>query len=180
MSCGQRSDDLVLSMYCTTDVVDALKRVPGVGDVIAFGAKDYAMRVWLDPERLAQKGLTVSDVSARIVEQNGLYAAGRIGQAPSDDGIELTLPVVTRGRLRTPEEFEDIVLRADQDGSRIRLGEVGHVTLGSQSYDLFGRLDGKPSALILVYLKSGANALDTGIGVKAELDALARDFPAGM
>jgi len=175
-----RYDDLVLSNYATQNVVDALKRVPGVGDVIAFGAKDYAMRVWLDPERLAQKGLTVSDVSARIVEQNGLYAAGRIGQAPSDDGIELTLPVVTRGRLRTPEEFEDVVLRADQDGSRIRLGEVGHVTLGSQSYDLFGRLDGKPSALILVYLKSGANALDTGIGVKAELDALGRDFPAGM
>ncbi len=173
-------DDLFLSNYASQNVVDALKRVRGVGDVFAFGSQDYAMRVWIDPERLAQKGLTVSEVRSRIVEQNGLYAAGRIGQAPAADGIELTLPVVTRGRLQTPEEFSQVVLRAAEDGSRVTLGDVGRVELGAQSYDLFGRLDGVPSALLLVYLQSGANALETGRGVKAVLAELALNYPPGV
>jgi hydrophobe/amphiphile efflux-1 (HAE1) family protein len=172
-------DDVFLANYAQQNIVDALKRVPGVGDVVVFGGKDYAMRVWIDPDRLAQKGLTVSDVRNRIVEQNGLYSSGRIGQAPSDAGVQLTVPVVTRGRLQTPQDFADIVLRAETDGSRIRIGDVGRVEVGAQNYDLFGRIDGKPSALMLVYLQSGANALSTAEGVNVVLDELRPGLPTG-
>jgi hydrophobe/amphiphile efflux-1 (HAE1) family protein len=172
-------DDVFLANYAQQYVVDSLKRVPGVGDVTVFGGKDYAMRVWIDPDRLAQKGLTVSDVRSRIVEQNGLYASGRIGQAPSDAGVELTLPVVTRGRLQTPKDFADIVLRAEADGSRITIADIGRVELGAQNYDLFGRIDGKPSALMLVFLQSGANAMSTAKGIGAVLDELRPSLPEG-
>ncbi|MCC6409890.1 MAG: multidrug efflux RND transporter permease subunit [Planctomycetes bacterium] len=175
-----RYDDLYLSNYATQNVADALKRVPGVGDVQVFGARDYAMRVWLDPERLAQKRLTVAQVRAKIVEQNGLYAAGRVGQAPNDGGTELTIPVVTRGRLQTAEEFENVVLRSDVDGSRVLLRDVGRAELGSQSYDLFGRVDGMPAAMMLVFLQSNANALDTADGVRAVVAGLAPSFPDGV
>jgi hydrophobe/amphiphile efflux-1 (HAE1) family protein len=175
-----RHDDLFLSNYATQNVADSLKRVPGVGDVIVFGARDYAMRVWLDPERLAQKRLTVSQVRAKIVEQNGLYAAGRVGQAPSDGETQLTIPVITRGRLQTAADFEDIVLRADVDGSRVLLKDVGRAELGSQSYDLYGRVDGKPAAMMLVFLQSNANALDTADGVRAAIARLETNFPDGV
>ncbi|MEO6708493.1 MAG: multidrug efflux RND transporter permease subunit [Planctomycetota bacterium] len=173
-------DDVFLANYAQQNIVDALRRVAGVGDVTVFGGKDYAMRVWVDPDRLAQKRLTVSDIRDRIVEQNGLYAAGRIGQAPTDGGVELTVPVVTRGRLQTAQDFSNIVLRAEVDGSRILLGDVGRVELGAQSYDLFGRIDGKPSALLLVYLQSGANALSTAAGLRAVLDEVRPALPAGV
>ena len=175
-----RFDEIFLSNYATANIVDRLKRVPGAGDVFCFGAKDYAMRIWLDPDKLAQKGMTVADVRAAVSEQNGLYAAGRVGQEPSAGDTELTLPVVTKGRLEEPEEFGEIVLRANADGSYVRVRDVGRVELGSQSYDLFGRLDGKPTTLVIVYLASGANALETKEGMVGALDELARAFPAGV
>ncbi len=175
-----RLDEVFLSNYATANVVDNLKRVPGTGDVVCFGAKDYAMRVWVNPDRLAQKGMTVADVRAAIAEQNGLYAAGRVGQEPSPEDVELTLPVTTRGRLETPEEFGEVVLRANPDGSYVRVKDVARVELGSQSYDLFGRLDGKPTTLVIVYLQPGSNALAVKEGIGSVLEELAPTFPAGV
>ncbi|MFN9333549.1 MAG: multidrug efflux RND transporter permease subunit [Planctomycetota bacterium] len=179
-SSDPRFDELYLSNYATANVVDTLKRVPGAGDVVCYGAKDYAMRVWLDPDRLAQKGMTVADVRAAVAEQNGLYAAGRVGQEPNEGDAQLTVPVISRGRLETPEEFAGIILRAGADGSVVRISDVGRVELGSQSYDLFGRLDGKPGTLLIVYLQAGANALAVKEQVVATMDELAKSFPAGI
>ena len=173
-------DDLYLSNYATIYMLDALKRVPGVGDVTVFGAKDYSMRIWVNPDKLAARGLTVGDVSRAVREQNGLFAAGRIGAAPSAGDTQFTIPVITQGRLSEPEEFEDIVVRADPDGSFVRVRDVGRVELGSLGYDAFGRLNGRPTTLILVFLQPDANALNTMTGLKAALDDLQQSFPEGI
>ncbi|MDB5295573.1 MAG: transporter, hydrophobe/amphiphile efflux family, partial [Phycisphaerales bacterium] len=175
-----RYDDLFLSNYATINVLDALRRVPGAGDVTVFGSRDYAMRLWLNPDRLAQRQLTVNDVAKAVQDQNGLYAAGRIGQRPNTKEVELTVPVITRGRLTEPGQFEDIVLRANPDGSMIRVKDVGRAEMGSQSYDLFGRINGKPTAVIVCYLQSGANALDTGEAMKRTMEDLSKTFPKGV
>ena len=175
-----RYDDLFLSNYATINVVDALRRVPGAGDVSVFGSRDYAMRLWLNPDRLAQKNLTVTDVSRAVQEQNGLYAAGRLGGRPNPGEVELTVPVITRGRLTEPAQFEDIILRASPDGTMIRLKDVGRAEMGSQSYDLFGRINARPTSLIVVYLQSGANALDTADAMKRTMDDLSKTFPKGV
>jgi multidrug efflux pump len=179
-STDPRYDELFLANYATANIVDTLKRIPGAGDVVCYGAKDYAMRIWLDPDRMAQKAITVRDVQAAIQEQNGLYAAGRIGQEPTAQGAQLTLPVITTGRLETPEEFAEITLRADPDGSYVRIKDVGRVELGSQSYDQFGRLNGEEGTLLIVYLQAGANALDVKEHVIETLDELKRAFPTGV
>jgi hydrophobe/amphiphile efflux-1 (HAE1) family protein len=173
-------DDTYLSNYATIYMLDTLKRVPGMGDVTVFGAKDYSMRIWLNPDRLAMKGLTVTDVANAVRDQNGLYAAGRIGAEPIDGEIEFTLPVITSGRLQEPEEFEDIILRADPDGSMLRLRDVGRVELGSLSYDSFGRLNGNPTTFILAMLQPGANALSSMQGLEAALEELEKSFPEGV
>ncbi len=173
-------DDIFLSNYATINLVDALKRVPGVGDVAVFGTKDYSMRIWVDPDRLATRGLTVSDVAASIREQNAVFPAGTIGQRPSDSEIEMTVPVLTRGRLQEVSEYENIVLRAHADGSTLRLKDVARVELGALSYDLFGRAHARPSTLIPVYLQVGANALETMRGVEQTLAAAAKSFPPGI
>ena len=173
-------DSVFLSNYATIHMLDTLKRVPGVGDVTVFGAKDYSMRIWLNPNKLAVKGLTVTDVAGAIQEQNGLYAAGRIGSAPSKDGVEFTIPVITRGRLDEPKQYEDIILRAEPDGTTVKLGDVGRVELGSLSYDSVGRLNGKPTTLMLIFLLPDANALSTITGVKAALDEMAHTLPKGV
>ncbi|MBI2435828.1 MAG: efflux RND transporter permease subunit, partial [Candidatus Hydrogenedentes bacterium] len=130
-SSNPQHNDLYLSNYANIYMLDTLKRVPGVGDMMVFGGKDYSMRIWLNPDRLAAKGLTVTDVANAIREQNGLYAAGRIGAAPSSGEVEFTIPVITKGRLDEPEQFEDIILRAEPDGSMIKIKDVGRVELGS-------------------------------------------------
>ncbi len=173
-------DDVALSNFATINVIDALKRVPGAGDVQVFGAKDYAMRIWVDPDRLTQRNLTVGDIAAAVREQNAIFAAGRIGQRPNEGGTELTIPVLTKGRLSEPAEFENIIIRANPDGTILRLKDVARVGLGSQSYDLFGRLDGKPTTLILVYLQSGANAIDLFANIKKTMDELKPGFPEGV
>jgi len=174
-------DDVYLSNYATINILDALKRVPGVGDVTVFGAKDYAMRIWVNPDRLTQRGLTVSDVAAAVGEQNAIFAAGRIGQRPTaDGGAELTVPVLTRGRLDSPDQYENIIIRANPDGSILRLKDVARVELGAQSYDLVGRLDGRPTTLVLVYLQAGSNALDVYKGVNDTMASLAPAFPTGV
>jgi len=173
-------DELYLSNYATINLLDRLRRVEGVGDMSVFGTKDYSMRVWLNPDELAVKGFTVSDIAAAIREQNANFPAGTIGQRPSGKEVELTLPVLTRGRLNEISEYENIVLRAESDGTVLRLKDVARIELGSRSYDLFGRVNGKQITLMLVNLQVGANALNTIAGVRAAMDDAARDFPPGM
>ena len=177
---GSGYDDVYLSNYATINLLDRLRRVDGVGDVQVFGAKDYSMRIWLDPDELAVKNLTVSDVAAAVREQNANFPAGTIGQRPSGDKVELTLPVLTSGRLSEVEDYENIILRADDDGTIVRLADVARIELGSRSYDLFGRVNGRSTTIMLVNLQTGANALDTIAGVRSELGAASGDFPQGV
>src|SRR5688500_10044966 len=177
---GSGYDDVYLSNYATINLLDRLKRVPGVGDVTVFGAKEYSMRIWLDPDRLAGKGMTVSDVAGSIREQNAVSPAGTIGQRPTGREVELTVPVLTRGRLSEVSEYENIILRANPDGSIVRLKDVARVELGSRSYDLFGRVNAKPTTLMLVFLQTGANALTTIQGVEATMNEASAAFPPGI
>ena len=179
-STDPRYDQLYLTNYATLNLLDAVKRVPGVGDATVYGAGEYAMRIWIDPDRLAAKGMAMSDITAAIQEQNGLYAAGNLGQRPTAGPVELTVPVTTKGRLDTPEQFAQIILRARSDGSVVRLGDVARIELGSLSYGQFGRLNGKPTAMILTYLQTGANALATAKGIEAVLDQARAALPAGI
>ncbi|HMN40234.1 MAG TPA: multidrug efflux RND transporter permease subunit [Phycisphaerales bacterium] len=177
---NRQYDDIFLANYATINVVDQLKRIPGVGDATVFGAKDYAMRIWVNPERLEQRGLTVSDLAASIREQNAIFAAGRIGQRPHGGEVELTVPVLTRGRLSDASEYENIILRAGEDGTILRLKDVARVELGSQSYDNIGRMDGQPAAPILVNLQSGGNALQVYEDVQRTMESLKKGFPPGV
>ena len=138
------------------------------------------MLLSLDPDRMAQLGLTVADVQAAVQEQNTTNPAGRIGREPAPPGNQLTLPVTTLGRLTDPKEFADIIVRANSDGSLVRVKDIGRVTLGAQSYDLVGRVNGIPTAAIRLYLRPGANALNVKQAVVARMNELARNFPAGV
>ncbi|HEX5802685.1 MAG TPA: efflux RND transporter permease subunit, partial [Azospira sp.] len=175
-----RYDDLYTSNYVTLNVLDVIKRIPGTTNVQIFGAKDYAMRVWLKPDRLAQLKLATSDIVRAINEQNAQYAVGRIGQPPTPSGQELALTVNTKGRLATVAEFENIVVRANGDGSLLKLKDVARVELGARDYDFIGRLSGKPATLVGIFLKPGANALDVAQDVKKTLADLGTRFPDGL
>ena len=173
-------DDLFLSNYATINLYDALRRVEGVGDVTVFGSRDYAMRIWINPDRLALRGMTVTDVVASVREQNALFPAGTVAQRPVEEGVELTVPLITRGRLTDVADYGNIILVANPDGSMVRLKDVAEIELGSQAYDLIGRVNGRPTALMLVYLQTGANALGTIENVRDTLDDLSRSFPTGV
>jgi hydrophobe/amphiphile efflux-1 (HAE1) family protein len=169
-----------LSNYSKIYVEDEVKRVPGVGDALTFGQLEFSMLVSLDPDRMAQLGLTVADVSAAVREQNTTNPAGRIGREPAPAGTQLTIPVTTLGRLKDPKEFESIIVRARPDGSLVRVSDIGRVTLGARNYDLVGRVNGKSIANILVYLRPGANALDVKAAMVARMNQLAQRFPQGV
>lgn len=173
-------DALYLSNYATIYMLDTLKRVPGVGQASVFGNKDYSMRISLNPDRLVLKGLTVTDVATAIREQNGLYAAGEIGGKPNPNVLEFTFPVLAPGRLKTPEEFENIILSAKPDGSMVKLKDVGRVELGASNYSMAGRFMGKPTAIVVIILQPEANALNTMKGVKAAMEELKTSFPKGV
>ena len=175
-----RFDDVYTSNYVTLNVLDVIKRVPGTTNVQIFGAKDYAMRVWLQPDRLKQYDLATTDVIRAIEEQNAQYAVGRIGQPPTATGQALSLTVNTRGRLADASEFEQIVLRATPDGAQVRLRDVAKVELGARDYSFIGRLSGQPATLVGIFLKPGANALDVAQEVKATLVELESRFPDGL
>jgi HAE1 family hydrophobic/amphiphilic exporter-1 len=175
-----RYDALYQSNYINTNIVDVLKRVPGVGEVQIFGARDFGMRIWLDPDRLRARGLTTGDVLAAIREQNVQVAAGRIGAAPSPEGTAFTLNVATAGRLSEVPDFERLIVKVGDDGTFVRLAEVARVELGAQSYDLSVALNGENSIALAVYQLPGANALDVKAGVVREMDRLAADFPQGL
>jgi len=175
-----RLDDLFISNYVTLNVLDQLKRLPGATNVQIFGAKDYAMRIWLRPDRLAQLGLTPNDVITAVNEQNAQFAAGKVGQAPMDRGQDLVYTVTTRGRLAEPGQFEQIIVRADPGGSYVRLGDVARVELGSRDYEFNGRYNGRPATLVGIFLAPGANALDVAQSVRDTVDAMAKRFPQGL
>ncbi|MEQ1596142.1 MAG: multidrug efflux RND transporter permease subunit [Casimicrobium sp.] len=174
-----RYDTLFISNYLSQNVLDAIKRVPGTTNVQIFGAKDYAMRIWLKPDRMAQMGITVADIGAAITEQNAQYAAGKIG-APPNNTEELTLTVTARGRLLEPEQFANIILRTGDKGANVRLKDVARIELGSKDYNFYGRVNGHPAVPIGIFLQTGANALDTRAAVEKALVELKSKFPEGL
>jgi hydrophobe/amphiphile efflux-1 (HAE1) family protein len=175
-----RYDNLAISNYVTLNVLDALKRVPGTTNVQIFGAKDYAMRIWVRPDRLTQLRLTPNDLIRALTEQNAQFAAGKIGQSPSNNGQELVYSITTKGRLADVREFENIIVRANPDGSSLRLKDVARVELASKDYEFIGRLNGQQTTLIGVFLLPGANALKVAEDVVKTVDEIKPRFPPGL
>jgi multidrug efflux pump len=173
-------DSLYLSNYATINVKDAIARVEGVGDVVVLGQQDYSMRVWLDPDKLQSRNLTVNDVIRVLREQNVQVAAGRIGQPPVPNGQDFQYTLSTLGRLVEADQFADIVLNTGQDGEVTYLKDVSRVELGARNQDTLGRLDGRPSPAVVVFLLPGANALDCARGIKAKMRELETRFPKGL
>jgi multidrug efflux pump len=174
----RRYDALHLSNYAYLQVLDAMRRVPGVGDARIFGAGEYAMRLWLDPEKLASLGLSAADVVQAVREQNVQVASGFVGQSPA--AVDFQLPINVRGRLGTPEEFGRIIVRTSAEGAVVRVRDVARVELGQRDYSLQSRQTAEPSASMPIFLLPGANALDTARAVRAEMAKLARSFPDGI
>jgi len=168
-----------ISDYVGANVVDPLSRVPGVGNIQVFGAQ-YAMRIWLDPNKLDTYRLAVPEVIAAIQAQNAQVAVGQLGGTPSVEGQQLNATINAQDRLQTPEQFRDIVVRGETDGSVLRLGDIARVELGAETYDFITRYNGKPASGIAISLATGANALETAAGVEAALDELAPYFPTGL
>ncbi|WP_234052421.1 MULTISPECIES: efflux RND transporter permease subunit [unclassified Xanthobacter] len=176
----ERYDPLFMTNYAVINVIDELARTPGVGSASLFGQMNYSMRIWFDVERLASLGMVPSDVIASISAQNVQAPVGRIGARPVPDNQQFQLNVQTQGRLTTPEEFGDIVLRANRDGSVLKVKDVARVELGAQNEDSVNRLNGKPSVAIGIYLAPGANALTTSSAVTAKLKSLQSRMPEGL
>src|SRR5215813_5399044 len=173
-------DALYLSNYATIQLKDAVARVEGVGDVLILGQQDYSMRVWLDPDKLQSRNLTVGDVIRVLREQNVQVAAGQIGQPPVPTGQDFQYTLSTLGRLVEAEQFADIILKTGTDGEVTYLKDVARTELGARSQDTLARLDGRPTALLGIYLLPGANALDAADRVKARMRELATRFPQGL
>jgi hydrophobe/amphiphile efflux-1 (HAE1) family protein len=172
-------DALYLSNYVSLNVVEEIRRIPGVGDAQLFDPI-YAMRVWLKPDVMAKLGVTTSDVAAAIRVQNAQNAAGKIGAEPVLNGQQLTYTVTAKGRLLTPEDFGNIVLRAEGPNGLVRLKDVARIELGADNYDRSARVNGSPVSGMGIYLQSGANALQTAKLVRARLDEMSKQFPKGM
>src|SRR5712692_4625853 len=175
-----RYDNLMISNYVTLNVLDALKRVPGTTNVQIFGAKDYAMRIWVRPDRLTQLKLTPNDLIRALNEQNAQFAAGKIGQSPSGGPQELVYTITTKGRLADAREFENIIIRANPEGSTLRLKDVARVELASKDYEFIGRLNGQQTTLIGVFLLPGANALKVADDVVKTVNEIKPRFPPGL
>ena len=173
-------DAVFMSNYVDLNVLDEMKRIPGVGEASIMGAKDYAMRVWLRPDRLAQLGLVPGDVVGAIREQNAQFAAGQIGAEPLGNPVDFTYTVTTRGRLEEPEEFAEIIIRSNPDGSRIRVKDVARVEIAARDYSIEPRVNGRPATLVAIYQQPGANAIAVADQVYATLDRLKANFPEGM
>jgi hydrophobic/amphiphilic exporter-1 (mainly G- bacteria), HAE1 family len=169
-----------LANYGYINVNDPMTRVPGIGQVSIFGAGQYAMRMWVRPDVLAQRGITVPEIISAIQQQNKVNPAGQIGSEPVPPGQEFTYTVRAQGRLVTQEDFENIIVRATPDGSVIRVRDVARVALGAQTYNMKGRLNGKPAAIIAIYQTPGSNALDTIARARALMEDLSKSFPADL
>lgn len=178
---NDRYDEAYVANYTNLYILDAIKRIPGASQASIMGVPDYAMRIWLKPDRMAQLGITASDVVSAVQKQNQQFAVGQIGQAPTDGPVEQTITVTTRGRLLNPEEFDNIVLKASHDGAAIvRLKDVGQARLGAKDYSLRSRMNGKPATVIAVYQQPGANAIEVSTQVQNTLKALKESFPDGI
>ena len=175
-----RYDALFVSNYATTNVIDELRRIPGVGNIQVFGARDYSIRVWLRPDRLAQYGLTPDNVAAAIREQNTQSAAGRLGDQPMPQRVDLTLSVSTQGRLSDPAQFERIVLKTAANGQIVRLGDVARVELGARDYQFGLSRKGRPTVGAAISLTPRANALQVATAVRKRMAELGERFPAGL
>ncbi|WP_460125184.1 efflux RND transporter permease subunit [Pseudomonas sp. S2_C03] len=180
-SAGDRYDSTYVANYANLYVLDALKRIPGANQASIFGTPDYAMRIWLKPDRMAQLGITAADVQKAVANQNQQFAVGRVGQSPTGTAVEQSFAVTTKGRLTEPSEFENIILRAsNQGGAIVRLKDVGRAELGQKDYSLRSTYQGKPATLIAVYQQPGANALDVSAAVTKTLADMKATFPEGI
>ena len=173
-------DTLFIGNYATINLNDALYRVPGVGQINNYGTSDYAMRVWVKPDKLAKLGLTVSDLVTAMQAQNNVNPSGRLGADPVSPGQQFTYTVRAQGRLLRAEEFGKIVVRLDPDGSTVRLSDVARIELGALTYTQIGRFDGKPALIIAVSQTPGSNALAVATGVKATMAELKKRFPPDL
>ncbi len=173
-------DGVFLGNYADINLVDQIKRVKGVGDVKNFTAQDYSMRIWLMADKLASLAITPSDIANAIKEQNAQSPAGRIGAEPAPPGQESQFNVRAQGLLKNPEEFAEIIIRSNHDGSQVKIKDIGRVELGAQTYDLRARLDGAPAGALGVYLAPGANAIETADNVKLILKEAKLRFPPDM
>jgi hydrophobe/amphiphile efflux-1 (HAE1) family protein len=179
-STDDRYDSLFLNNYVAINLLDKIGSIPGVGDTRLASNLTYGMRIWINPDKMAKLGLTATDVNNAIQEQNRQNPAGALGQAPAPRGTDFQYPVNASGRLIDPAQFGDIVVRAEADGSLLRIRDIGRVELGAADYKSYSRLNGKPSALTIVYLSPGANAVETMARVKAFMEDAKKSFPAGI
>ncbi|KKN34088.1 hypothetical protein LCGC14_0797300, partial [marine sediment metagenome] len=173
-------DELYLRNYAVLHVKDELAKVEGVGNVRLFGSGDYAMRIWLNPDKVAERGLTANDVVAAIREQNVQVAAGIIGGAPMTNAVDVQLPINAKGRLETPEEFENIIIRAGKDGQITRLKDVARVELQAAEFSLNSMLNNQPAVAIPIFQSPGANAIEISDNIRATMAQLKKNFPVGV
>jgi multidrug efflux pump len=167
--------------YTNVYILDAIKRVNGAGQAQIFGVPDQAMRIWMNPDRMASLGITTTDIQNAVAKQNALFGAGQVGQQPNDDQVQLTFPVVTQAPFVTPSQYEDIILRASQDNSAIvRVGDVARAEVGRRLYIDDNRLNGKPATFIAIYQQPGANGLDVSKAVRKTLEEMKRTMPDGL
>lgn len=177
---GRYSPNYVTN-YANVYILDAIKRVNGAGQAQIFGVPDQAMRIWMNPDRMASLGITTTDIQNAVAKQNALFGAGQVGQQPSDDRVQLTFPVVTQAPFATPSQYEDIILRAGQEGSAIvRVQDVARAEVGRRLYIDDSRLNGKPATFIAVYQQPGANGLDVSAAVRKTLEELKPTMPDGL
>ena len=179
LSNDPKFDEIYLSNYATLNVLDMLRRIPGVGRVSNVGSRYYAMQIWIQPEKLANLGLTVKDLQDALREQNRESAAGVLGQQPMD-GVDVTIPIIAQGRLSTVSEFENIVIRANKDGSIIRMRDVARVSLEAQSYNTESGINGGNAAVLDIRMLPGMNAMEVSRSVKATMKEISSNFPEGM
>lgn len=179
LSNDPKYDEVYLSNYATLNVIDMLRRVPGVGSISNVGSRYYAMRIWVMPDKLTDMGLTVKDLQNAIKDQNRESAAGILGQAPIED-IDVTIPIAAQGRLSSVEEFEQIVVRANPDGSIIRLKDVARISLEAQSYSTESGIDGGNAAVMNVNMLPGSNAMEVAENVKEAMEEIGRNLPEGI
>jgi len=173
-------DGVFLANYGYINLFDQLTRLPGIGNVQIFGAGQYAMRLWVKPDQLAKLGITVPDIITAVQKQNNVNPAGQVGGEPIPSGQKFTYTVRAQGRLETPEEFGEIVVRANQDGSFVRVKDIARISLGAQTYNLKSRLNGQPSAILALYQLPGTNAVKAAQGVRKLMAEAKQRFPADI
>lgn len=178
---GERYSSDYIANYANVYVLDALKRVPGAGQAQIMGVPDQAMRIWMNPDRMAALGISTSDIQQAVAKQNALYGAGQVGQKPTSGPVQMTFPVVTQGPFTDPSQYENIILRANQDGSAIvHLKDVAHAEVGLKQYIIDSKLNGTPATFIAVYQQPGANGLDVSAAVRKTLKEMKSRFPSGI